>query len=49
MSLAIFGVPVPSGTVWCCSGDFSVAMEALVAHSAHNVGITLGVLLVLGY
>ena len=49
MSISIFGVPVPSGMIQCCNGNFSAAMVALVVRSAHSVGMALGVLRVLRY
>ena len=49
MSLAVFEVPVPYGTLWFCSGNFSDSMVELVVCSAHNVGMDFGVLWVLGY
>ena len=49
ISIAVFGVPVPSVTLWCCSSDFSDAMVSLVICSARNVVMALGVLRLLFY
>ena len=49
MSLDVFSVPVPSGTLQCYSEKISVAIVALVVCSTCNVVILLGVLRVLGY
>ena len=48
MSLAIFGVPVPSGMIFCYSGNCSAAMVSLFVCIAQNVGMAKGVLQVLG-
>ena len=49
MSLALFGVPVPAVMLRCYIGGFSVAMLALVSHSAQNVGMALVFIPVLVY
>ena len=41
MSLAIFCAPVPVGTLWCYSGDYSAAIVELVVHRT-TVGYLLG-------
>ena len=49
MSLAIVDNPVPSGTLRCYSGDYSEAMVVPVVRSAHNAGMSLDALQILGY
>ena len=44
MSLAVFCVPVPTGTLQCCNGNCSAVMVALLNPSTHNLGIVLGVI-----
>ena len=49
ISLAVFGITVPSVTLLFLSGNCSATMVALVIHIAHNVGMELGVLWVFAY